>query len=679
MNKLYIPSGTITDNEFSFTVSGYEIYPKPGSTVSSIRVGTNVQNSRVYEFSYFNCGEIIEFWNADQATLTTFRDDLIAQIDHAITAIGAISKFLGVFVDDTALTTAYPTSNIGFYAEVVSTATVWVWDEGTLSWVDSGASTSSLWQRVGTTISPLFPDDTVYAAELDYRSLTAETASRTIYVATTGSDTTGTGLVGAPFATLARAFRDVKNFVPFGVTITIQLATGTYTQDATSAKEIQNHLQRITGGGVITVRSASGSEWAIEDSGTTTADTYFVHTDGLKSWGINDHRGRMLRDGAAGQIFPIESNTDKELYCGGSTTFGVVSIGAYDILSHNVIINAVSNVRIFDNANTPMGITLYFQYVKLDNISFNGKRENTNIAFNYCSVMSSAGTSSAIMMAYNKYYPNQKTYFQAYQLAVINGLYCAVTLQKPGGINPVFYVYESFGNSIIGADAYLSCGAIKTSLYTTDIVSNHLYVYDLAFRNFKYGIETVNYIAPLILVADTFEYFTCAFFLKDQYAKTQIIADPAFPFSGLGTPDTAPFTIDGTNAATTYINVRTGLDCSLIAPDQYNYASLNPVFNLDVDTGTEVVDSFADTTGNGGCRWDYVVNNGSGTNMRMGTVQAVWDQVAGSTPQYRETSTGDIGSTAGVAFTVDKSGNTVRLLCTVGSDNWKVNGNRNIV
>lgn len=55
-------------------------------------------------------------------------------------------------------------------------------------------------------------------------------ASTTIYVATTGSDTTGTGASGAPYASIAKALSSIANkLIASGVTVTIQVADGTYT------------------------------------------------------------------------------------------------------------------------------------------------------------------------------------------------------------------------------------------------------------------------------------------------------------------------------------------------------------------------------------------------------------------------------------------------------------------
>lgn len=100
--------------------------------------------------------------------------------------------------------------------------------------------------------------------------------------------------------------------------------------------------------------------------------------------------------------------------------------------------------------------------------------------------------------------------------------------------------------------------------------------------------------------------------------------------------------------------------------------------NLDIDIGTETVDSFVDTDGKG-ADWSYVVDKGPGTHLRKGKISACWDKIADSAPVFKDISTTDIGDTSGVTFSVDKSGNTVRLRCTVTSDDWVVNAVRRLV
>lgn len=55
---------------------------------------------------------------------------------------------LGYFIDETALTTAYPTADDGNFAIVGSTDTIWIWDSGTVAWIDSGNSVSLPYKQI---------------------------------------------------------------------------------------------------------------------------------------------------------------------------------------------------------------------------------------------------------------------------------------------------------------------------------------------------------------------------------------------------------------------------------------------------------------------------------------------------------------------------------------------------
>lgn len=109
------------------------------------------------------------------------------------------------------------------------------------------------------------------------------------------------------------------------------------------------------------------------------------------------------------------------------------------------------------------------------------------------------------------------------------------------------------------------------------------------------------------------------------------------------------------------------------------YAAETRIKLSNIDTGTTTVDSFGDTTAYG-VIWRFVIDNGSGANMRIGVIQAVWDTTPDSTPvATAEVSSSDIGDTSGVSFAVDKSGTTIRLRITVGSDDWTFYGLRTLI
>ena len=110
-----------------------------------------------------------------------------------------------------------------------------------------------------------------------------------------------------------------------------------------------------------------------------------------------------------------------------------------------------------------------------------------------------------------------------------------------------------------------------------------------------------------------------------------------------------------------------------------DYAADYKLEETNINNGTTTVDSFADTSAYG-VVWRFVIDQGPGTNMRVGMVHAVWDSVSASTPEIiPEISSSDIGDTSGVSFTVDKSATTVRLRMTVTSNDWAFYGIRTLI
>lgn len=97
--------------------------------------------------------------------------------------------------------------------------------------------------------------------------------------------------------------------------------------------------------------------------------------------------------------------------------------------------------------------------------------------------------------------------------------------------------------------------------------------------------------------------------------------------------------------------------------------------NTDVDTGTETVDSFADTLAKA-VHWDYVVYKGA--NLRTGIVMAVWNEGTDAI-DYNEVGTVDVGDTSDLTLSVNIDTNTVRLSATAASDNWGVKVSRRIL
>ena len=89
--------------------------------------------------------------------------------------------------------------------------------------------------------------------------------------------------------------------------------------------------------------------------------------------------------------------------------------------------------------------------------------------------------------------------------------------------------------------------------------------------------------------------------------------------------------------------------------------------NTDIDSAAAEMVAQVSTTDYTAAFFDFVVKKG--TNVRSGTVYACHD---GTNVEFTETSTQDLGDTSDVVLSVDKTGNNLRLIATVTSDDWSV-------
>jgi hypothetical protein len=94
--------------------------------------------------------------------------------------------------------------------------------------------------------------------------------------------------------------------------------------------------------------------------------------------------------------------------------------------------------------------------------------------------------------------------------------------------------------------------------------------------------------------------------------------------------------------------------------------------NLDLDTGTETIDSFVSSLAYG-VMWEVVIRKGS--NRRISQIKATWE---GIDVNYDVIGVIDIG-TVDVILSVDISGGDVRLRGTATSDDWIISGNRTLI
>ena len=145
-----------------------------------------------------------------------------------------------------------------------------------------------------------------------------------------------------------------------------------------------------------------------------------------------------------------------------------------------------------------------------------------------------------------------------------------------------------------------------------------------------------------------------------QFSK--YIFDARMQFTGYGS---------GTNTGTAAYTLAVDSSGNIIEVDTSN---INAGENTDVDTGTEVVDTFS--SGSGASAFtNYVVNDG--TNYRAGQLMTVWN-TAGSI-EYTDVSTNSIGDTSEVFIFAAVNGADIEIKATVPSDNWVVRVNSTLL
>ena len=102
---------------------------------------------------------------------------------------------------------------------------------------------------------------------------------------------------------------------------------------------------------------------------------------------------------------------------------------------------------------------------------------------------------------------------------------------------------------------------------------------------------------------------------------------------------------------------------------------LSYAINADVDTGTEVIDTFPKTIG-ASADWDYVIVKGA--NVKAGHIRAAWDAASNTIDDSGEVNTVLLGTVV-LTFTIDIDADMVRLRATVVSDDWHVRALRKVL
>lgn len=179
---------------------------------------------------------------------------------------------------------------------------------------------------------------------------------------------------------------------------------------------------------------------------------------------------------------------------------------------------------------------------------------------------------------------------------------------------------------------------------------------DITFQLFKNGVAVTNAKARVLFDASGNPQN-----VSIHYVVEDVQQDDAFDIRAVA------------SAATPSILIQQGR-FSLYTVGYVNSEQYKDFSNTDVDTGTEVVDSFSAALGNA-VEFKYVVKKG--LNVRAGSIIAAWDGT--NAPVHSEGGTTNLGDTNDLDLDVDFSGGDIRLTATAASDDWSVKGKRTII
>jgi hypothetical protein len=145
---------------------------------------------------------------------------------------------------------------------------------------------------------------------------------------------------------------------------------------------------------------------------------------------------------------------------------------------------------------------------------------------------------------------------------------------------------------------------------------------------------------------------------KIWYALIHIAGLNDFPIAPLLELRETPDILLGTSGTTTINNT---------------YDAGTSFLNSDIDTPSEIVDTFATSLSNG-CHWDYTVIDSTGLLLRKGSIMAGW--TAGGVIEFGGEVAIEIGDTSAIVLSAQITTGNVELKATVSSNNWIVKGKR---
>ncbi|MDD4970760.1 MAG: hypothetical protein PHT07_15140 [Paludibacter sp.] len=477
----------------------------------------------------------------------------------------------------------------------------------------------------------------------------AETANRSIFIATTGNDTTGDGSVGNPYLTIAKALSTVKKIIISGVTITISIGVGTF---AMSMADL-SVLNSISGAGILTIQGTL----TLVDSGFTMGSaealdplTYSVSGGNTATWTLNQWKFYFLKSGTS--YYPITGNAlTPTISISGAVT-------GTEIYQAQTIIN-------FGNTSALTQIIqahLIFSQLNLSFPAFDVTIYNNIIEFNNCYIQGNAA--NFLTLGKGSTVGLLQTCFNGFRIIYncetfsFNNLYCfnntnsdIIQFSNSKLANHRNLVLENPNTGTTASCIYLSNdGEFKIAGTST---ANNAYLKfvnsNMAFasgNNFRCDIQLLP--SKVILVNTNY------LFKHKANISDFSIGTFKMTFSNIyGVPNTRWFF----DAMSEFVNLVSGRNVQIIGLI-YPEVEQNLSAALADNAATNVV--VGNKLQNRSIIIDYTIIRG--TDYEMGTLQIISDGtnlvLAESTP---------VGDDVGVTFAVAFATNVLNLQCTLSS------------
>ncbi len=202
-----------------------------------------------------------------------------------------------------------------------------------------------------------------------------ETVSRTIYITTGGSDSSGDGSIGNPYASFLKAIQSIKPIINDSIIITIDVGSGTYTVDFNAIQEHYRNLVFLPNSGLI----VSGKYRNVVTGITMTSSggtIPFVYKINGATFTPNEHNGRWLY-ASASSFYPIAYNTTTNV----NTT--VYATGGIAIVENTVNFNVTGSGYIKLNTDYPSNNSNSLEF---DNINFSYGGSISILSNNYIDI-----------------------------------------------------------------------------------------------------------------------------------------------------------------------------------------------------------------------------------------------------------------------------------------------------